>query len=298
MLRKFDDLFHFSKWMIPLNVLGFLKDRVGDFILGRISGSHTLGVFSISSQLAAMPSTELVAPINRALLPAYARLKEDPVALARQYVSTMGAIAILAVPAIAGLAATADLVVAVLLGEKWREAAPVLAVMAFFGITQILQSNAYAAFLAIGKPRLVVQTNAFHVAILVLCLALITPRYGAIGAAWAFVIAALIAIPVSFFAIVRNLQLRIRDLVGVLWRPLLSSTVMYAVLMLFGKSNVWGRSPLENIETLFLQVLLGACTYCLASYVFWILSRKPPGAEDWILRQLASKLTRKADGLP
>ncbi|MEO8225554.1 MAG: lipopolysaccharide biosynthesis protein, partial [Gammaproteobacteria bacterium] len=164
------DLMHFSKWMVASNLVAFLRERPADFIVGRISGPQSLGIFSIANQLASMPSTELVAPINRALLPAYARLASDPVALGKQYLSVMGVIALLAVPAVAGLAATAPFVIMLVLGPKWREAIPVLEVLAFFGITQVLQTNAYSAFLALGKPDVFVRINAFHVVALLIAL--------------------------------------------------------------------------------------------------------------------------------
>ena len=146
------DLMHFSKWMVASNLVSFLRERPAEFIIGRTSGPQTLGIFSIATQVASMPSTELVAPINRALLPAYSRLANDPAALGRQYISVMGVISLLAVPAVAGLAATAPFVILLVLGPKWRDAISVLEVLAFYGVTQVLQTNAYSAFLALGKP--------------------------------------------------------------------------------------------------------------------------------------------------
>jgi O-antigen/teichoic acid export membrane protein len=71
------DLLHFSKWLLLLNVLQFLRDRSSDFVIGRFAGPGPLGLFSVSYELANMPGTELVAPINRAVYPAYARIAQD-----------------------------------------------------------------------------------------------------------------------------------------------------------------------------------------------------------------------------
>jgi len=224
------DLMHFSKWMVASNLVTFLRERPADFIVGRIAGPQGLGIFSIANQLARMPSTELVAPINRALLPAYARLADDPVALGKQYLSVMSVIALLAVPVVAGLAATAPFVIMLVLGPKWREAIALLEVLAFFGITQVLQTNAYSAFLALGKPDVFVRINAFHVVVLLIALFALTPTYGMYGAAWAYVISALVALPVNFVIITRFLGLRLVDLIIAVWRPLVSATIMYLVV--------------------------------------------------------------------
>ncbi len=92
------DLFHFSKWMLLFNALGFLKERSSDFVVGRLAGAHALGIFNVSSDLANMPGTELVAPINRAVFPAYARLAHDLDALRAEYLSVMSMVGLLGHP--------------------------------------------------------------------------------------------------------------------------------------------------------------------------------------------------------
>ena len=285
-LAAIRDLMHFSKWMVASNLLTFLRERPADFILGRTAGPQILGTFSLASQLASMPSTELVAPINRALLPAYSRLAHDPPALGRQYISAMGVIAIIAVPAVAGLAATAPLVILLLLGPKWRDAISVLQVMAFFGITQVLQTNAYAAFLALGKPEVFVRINAFHAAVLLIALFVLTPRYGMHGAAWAYVISALLALPVNFAYIIRFMSLRATDLLGAVWRPLLSATILYLVVRFFdyNSSDTVGSS-LQALAPLSIAVALGVFVYVLSSVLLWVAAGRPAGAESWILEQ-------------
>ena len=60
------------------------------------------------------------------LLPAYAKLSDDLPTLARQYLASMGIISTIAVPAVAGVAATAPFLISLLLGKEWLEAIPVL----------------------------------------------------------------------------------------------------------------------------------------------------------------------------
>jgi lipopolysaccharide exporter len=287
------ELMGFSKWLVLLNGLAFLRERSADFIIGRVSGPATLGTFSVASQIASMPSTELIAPINRAVLPAYAKLANDRPALARQYLSVMSGIALLGVPAVTGLAAVAPLAVMLALGPKWREAALVLEILVFFGITQVLQTNAYSAFLAIGKPKVFAKINGIHVAALLTSLLLLTPRYGLVGTAWAFVIAALIALPVNFVLITRNMGLRIVDLVIAVWRPLVASAAMYGVVRLLGpvSTDQMTRS-LEALVPLFVCIALGVATYVASIALLWAIAGRPDGAETWVARQVGDRLGR------
>lgn len=179
------EFFHFSKWLVLQNLLAFLRDRSADFVVGRFASIHALGVFNVSTEIANIPGNELVAPINRAVLPAYAKLAADPPALRREYLSVLSLIALVAIPAVSGIAAVAPYVVRVLLGQNWHDAIPLLAILGFYGLTQVLQSNAYAACLALGLPKVFVRITSLHVVILLPLLIGLTHRYGVEGAAWA-----------------------------------------------------------------------------------------------------------------
>jgi lipopolysaccharide exporter len=285
------EMMHFSKWLMIQNALTFLKERSASFIIGRFAGPAALGSFSVSAEVASMPGTELVAPINRAILPAYVKLAADPRALSREYVTVMSGIALLAVPAVAGVALAAPFIVLLVLGPKWTEARTLLEVLAFFGITQVLQSNAYSAFIALGKPAIFAKINAIHVVALLLCLLLLTPRYGAQGAAWAYVIAAVAALPVNFYYISKFLQLRTIEVVAALWRPLVSATVMFVGGKLFGPTLPPGASSSADAFLPFVScVALGATIYISTDVILWLLSGRPDGAETWLMRQLRSMM--------
>ncbi len=291
-LATASEMLHFSKWLMMQNVLAFLKERSASFFIGRVAGPAALGSFSVSAEIASMPGTELVAPINRAILPAYVRLASDQAALGREYLSVMGGIALIAVPAVAGVALTAPFIVLLVLGPKWTAAQSLLEVLAFFGITQVLQSNAYAAFIALGKPGVFAKINSFHVVALLICLSVLTPLHGAPGAAWAYVIAALAALPVNFWFIIRFLGLRSLDFVAQLWRPLLSAAVMYATGKLWGPGLPAGaRTSADAIVPLVSAVALGAAIYIATDLLLWLVSGRPEGAEKWLLREFRSAVS-------
>ena len=146
--------------MLAINFISYLKERSSDWVIGRVAGPAALGAFNVSYELASLPSTELVAPINRAVFPAYAQLaKESHDALRREYLSVIAMIVLIAVPAILGIAATAPLLVPVMLGPNWSQAVPVLMLLGFFGFTNIIQSNAQAAYLALGRADIPAKLN-------------------------------------------------------------------------------------------------------------------------------------------
>ncbi len=273
------ELFSFSRWVFLLNCIGYLKERSSDWIIGRIAGPATLGTFNLSFELASLPSTELAAPINRAVFPAYAKLKDDLAALGREYLSVISLLLLVAVPAVLGVAAAAPLLVPVVLGEKWLDAVPVLTLLSFFGMTTLLQSNAQAAFLALGKPDLPTKLLSVQVTLQVLLLIPLTSAYGAVGAAWAFVATAAVMIPVSIGVVLYLLKLNVLDFALATWRPVVASLIMYAGVSLLVHHLPQSGSSTRLIAPLMLAVVAGIVIYVAATAMLWGLSGRPSGAE-------------------
>ena len=70
------ELFHFSKWLLINNALYFMIHSGPNFVIGKLSGASGLGIYSISYEISNLPSTELVAPINRVTFPGFSKMKD------------------------------------------------------------------------------------------------------------------------------------------------------------------------------------------------------------------------------
>ena len=148
------ELFVFSRWLLIGGFVVFARQRSSDFVIGRLAGPQTLGLFSIASELGTMPATEIVMPVARAAFPVYSTIADDRSALAQAYLRVLGLVALIAVPAGVGLASTADLLVPVLFGPKWLDAIPVMAYLSLYGVTLAIQGNIFPVFLARGQAAI------------------------------------------------------------------------------------------------------------------------------------------------
>jgi O-antigen/teichoic acid export membrane protein len=296
-LAAHHDLLHFSKWMLFSNITGFIKDRSGDFIIGPNCGAHALGIFNVSAELANMPATELTAPINRAVFPAYARLAHDKDALRAEYISVVSVVALIAIPAAAGIAATSSLIVPVALGAKWLDAIPVLGILAFFGVTQILQSNALSAYLALGRPDLSAWNNLVQGVLLVGALIPMTKFYGVIGGALAFLLTGALMLPITFAVIFPRIGLPVRQFLQATWRPVAAAGIMYFGVQAFVRFvTPPNATTLMQIQVLLVSIVVGIAIYLLAVALLWWMVGRPEGGELHIARRLpaaASRLSAK-----
>jgi len=288
------DLFGFSKWLLAINTISYLKERSSDWVIGRLAGPASLGAFNVSYELASLPSTELIAPINRAVFPAYAKLaKESPEALRVEYLSVIAMIMLIAAPAVLGLAAVAPLLVPVMLGPNWSQAVPVLMLLGFFGFTNIIQSNAQAAYLALGRADIPAKLNAVHVVVQLGALVWFTRLYGVVGSAIGYLITAAVMIPPSVGVVLRMLHIRVSEFFAQIWRPIAAAAVMYIAVLLFVRSAATANlNTFAQLLALVGAVGMGAIIYISLTAVFWWLCGKPPGAEQIVINRVTPIVTR------
>jgi len=290
------DLIAFSKWLLLNNFLFFLKERGTDFIIGRVAGRSALGLYNVGYEIANLPTTELVAPINRAAFPGYAKVAHDASALRVGFLDVIAVVTLFAVPAGIGLAAVAPLACQVLLGPKWLDAIPIIEIVAIHGAITALQSNGFAMYLALGRADLATRITAGYVALLLPLSAALTIWAGIRGAALACLVTAAVFAPINYGVLLRKINLPIMQFLAVVWRPVTASTIMFLAARLTAGAL---QARLPALLVLLLAVIAGACTYITSVGLLWRLAGGPQGAETAIIlriRNLLGARTRPAGG--
>ena len=196
-------------------------------------GAHALGVYSVGTEIAVMPSTELIAPLNRAVYPAYARLSRSISDLLARFLQVFGIICLVAFPVSVGLVCVAPVAVPLFLGRQWVEAVPIVQLVSISGLAGALQSNLYLVIVALGKPK---ANTVLSAAILALSLPLVvyaSLRNGAMGAALAHAIVAIVGLIGIVLVFKRITGLQPATLLTVVWRPMVASALMATTVMLY-----------------------------------------------------------------
>lgn len=271
-------LFSFSKWLLVNNVLYFLHDRTPDFILGRIAGANVLGVFSISYEISNLPTAELVAPINRAVLPAYAKMAHDLEVLRRGFLDVIGLAVVVALPAGFGIAAISELIVHVILGDKWAAAVPLISILALVGSLNAVQSNCGNALYAMGRPKVVTLAAFVHVGLLVPTVIWAAYYYGAVGVAYAYLLNIAVAtVPLNYALLMHNLKLPLRRVLALFWRPTIGTAVMYLA------TREVAAGLHSSVAALLGSIAFGAVLYGATIALLWLLAGRPEGPEKTLV---------------
>src|SRR4029450_11563728 len=122
-------MFSFSGWMLLVNISSAVIGKIPLLFVGRMFGAQTLGAYTVGAEIAQLAHTELVAPINRAMIPGYSRLANDVDAFRRTCIDATAGVLLLVLPATVGIVVIAGPIVRVLLGDQWSEAVPVIQVL-------------------------------------------------------------------------------------------------------------------------------------------------------------------------
>jgi len=289
------ELFHFSKWLYANNLAQFFIHRAPDLVIGRIAGPQALGLFNVSHEIAYLPTHELVAPINRAIFPGYAKKSGDLEVLRQGFLDVISIICLMMIPAAIGIYLTSDLVVAIFLGDKWLAAEPLIKLLAMAGLMFALQTNPAYVHFAMGNPKLVSMLTFLYAACLLPVMVYATKAAGPMGAALAYIGTAAVVLPISYGILMYKLEMRFLELLARIWRPLLSSAVMAAVVTMLRVALGEPASFAQNVWHALTIALSGIAVYGGTLMTLWRLSSSPDGAERFALDLIRQKLTRRSD---
>ena len=140
---------HLMSFGLPLagsSLLLFAMLNADYLIVGRLSGTVALGLYTLAFNLSSWPSSILTGTMRRVSVPAFSALRSDPAKLERSFATGLRNLAVLTIPLTVGLAVLAVPLVAFLYPSRYRPAASALAFLAILGGIRVLLDFALRPF--------------------------------------------------------------------------------------------------------------------------------------------------------
>lgn len=292
-LQEAPSLMSFSRWLLLTNTLNALTTRLSDFIVGRLFGATTLGLFNVAGEFAKLPHSEIASPIFRAVLPGFASVAHRGGEMASAFRNANGLLAMVTIPAAAGIYAIADLLVPTLLGANWIEAIPFLQVLCGYSVVAPITLLMSAVLLADGHARDVALALTLTLVSFVLGCWLLIPPFGAVGCALAFVASTWIALPCYAWLMAQRCRVPVSAFLATSLRPTLASAAMIvAVRALIELLQPQVAATLHLWLLMLGAIALGALTYAAGVLALWALARFPDGAEREVMGQFLRAVRR------
>lgn len=271
-------LWAFSQWVLVRNIGAYLQTRLDQIIIGNRLGTEVMGVYTVSDEIAALPTSEILTPINRVLFPAFSLVKNNKLKLKKLFLDAYQFQCLLAIPMGCGLFMLADAVVTIVMGEKWLMAIPLIKVLALVGIALALRHSPSSLLTAIGKVKLI----AIGVWVQLFCffsLAVFAfPMAGMVGIALIRLLMSSLQTGVFIWILVNQGLSSFRQLLQALWRPILASLIMMGGLFLY--QSIFTKIAFIHI---LIQIIFGALIYIVAVFLLWFLAKKPQGLEQTLI---------------
>jgi O-antigen/teichoic acid export membrane protein len=233
-----------------------VQSQADVLIGGRMLSPHQLGLYAEALFLTQIFVSKFIPPLNDVAFPAYARMQKDPSRIAWSFCKAVRLLMLISCPIYLGMAVTAGPLVETLFGAKWREMAPFVSILALAMPFMTLQVMFAPVSNALGRPGITARIAAVG-AVLMPSAFLIGIQFGAIGLAWAWLIAFPILTLVTARLAGRPMGLRALDLLRAAAPGLGCAIAMALIVLALDKA----LPPMAAIMRLGVLVPAGALAF-------------------------------------
>ena len=287
--EKMREIFSVSQWVLLNNIGNYLNRNLHRLLVGSRAPTAIVGGYVLADEISSMPSTEVLAPLNRVLFPAFVAARHDPEELKRLFLLAQGVQCLLGISAGVGLVLVAQEAVHVLLGEKWLFIVPFIQVLGFANVIDAIATSSGCVFITLGRVRLSALINWTQTFIFVVSTLAVFPDADAIHIGWLRVLAVLLGLAFSLWFLLQVLEnVRLSEVAGTIVRPLMGTAVM--ALFVHSAGEMFHFTPLVALAV---KISVGLAVFPATVLSLWWLAGRPKGAEAYLLNEILARMNRR-----
>jgi PST family polysaccharide transporter len=227
------------------NVTNFLARNLDNVMIGHFENSHALGLYDRAYKLLMYPLTQAIFPVGRVILPTLSRLNGDPVRYRYAYLRVLKALLMLIHPGLLVTIVFSDLIIGVLLGSRWLDAAAIFSVLGVAGLHQMFTSTLGWLYVSQGRGGDYAKLG-FVVSPVTIASFVIGIHWGVLGLAISYVISELsIRFPYTLWHVGRSGPISSRYLLKAIAPNILALASTTAALCLIDKYG--GLGPILQL---------------------------------------------------
>lgn len=183
-MASFRSLFGFGSYMLMSNLLNTISIRLQSLLIGKLFDSRTLGYYTLAQNTQQAPAQFMSGVLNRVGLPVFSTVADQPGKLVGALRLSLRVALFVFVPCMVGIAVVAKPLIAVVYGQRWVSAAPLLSILAVSATFWPLHVLNLAAIGARGRPDLIFRLELVK-RVVSIGLILACSPFGPIAIAWA-----------------------------------------------------------------------------------------------------------------
>jgi O-antigen/teichoic acid export membrane protein len=249
-LSRFSEFSTFLGWFSTAQILAAISWQYDRIFLGYFISKADLGQYTMASDLSVLPTQSLIGPAMQPLVAAFARINDDRERVRSAYLKASLLTMMLAAPTSIGMSLTSDLIVDVMLGAKWSEAAIYLQWLALSVVLSSFYQPLHSLTIATNRTDLVFRLSIIELCSRVVLVAAGFYFYSVMGVIAARLGVSLIMFVLSLLTARHLIGVTLASVLGSLWKVGAACAAMaLAVLML--RAGLAGRELNSFIELVF-----------------------------------------------
>jgi O-antigen/teichoic acid export membrane protein len=254
-------LIRYGRWVLLTAVVAVSTNWLTQVVISRQLGAFDLGLYFLATKLAFAPYELAAQMLGEVAFPLFARVQSDRMLVATGFRSILLGMVTVLLPVYVLVISLAPWFVQDVLGERWRGTEPLIQVLGLAGLIGLFGELCVPLFRGVGHPKWVVGLELVQSGLVVALLWTAIGRYGAVGAALAWLTGIAVSQSLHFWGARRLLD---DPLAGVL-RPvalvsavsLVGAATALAVRQLVGGPAGFAIAvPLASVTTV---MLMWAC---------------------------------------
>ncbi len=286
-------MIHFGKYVVGAWVIGFMVSNLDKMVIGRWLGTTALGYYSLCLGLSNIAASQLSSRIYQVAFPAFSEAQRSPEVVRDGFLKLTKYLFVCAVPIAVFFALAPAELLHLAYGPNWVAAAAILQVLAIDGVAETVRTVVDSALMGCGRSRTVFVINLVQLLVLGVGSVMMAMAGSILGVAWAAVVASCLSCGLGMGAMMRQVDVRPRELARDLWPMGLSALLMAGAILLIRHHIAFAGSH-TVLSAGWLVVL---ASVGVLAYLGGILCWDRPVAHD-LLHVLRLRISGASDGAP
>jgi len=247
----------FGSNITAASALSFISRNVDNILIGTFMGAESLGYYALAYQITSLPSMVLSGSIYFTVFSATSEAKRLGNHTPTYSLKMLRGVLLIAAPTMVGIAATAQLSIPLLLGDKWLPSIPILICLLPLGITQAMGAPIGGVLIGMGRADLSLRLNLVSstATILAICIGV---AFNSIAVAAGISLAAIVSCANVLRVYMRECKVSLKEIATSLKAPLTAALLMGCTVVII-QTTVFVE--LHLIARLLISILTGIAVY-------------------------------------
>jgi O-antigen/teichoic acid export membrane protein len=146
----FKQHFHFGSDLTGAGIVKFIASNTDNLLIGAFLGTKALGFYVLAWQIDSLPAMIFGGSVYLTLFSGTSEMRRSGTFSPKPFLRTLKAILLISAPFTIGLAVTAPLSIALILGDKWLGSVPIVTYLATWGLCQIVGAAISSLLIGLG----------------------------------------------------------------------------------------------------------------------------------------------------